>query len=294
MVNLVETYIVKSIIQGAHLAIYSSIKPGSHHKLKLDPEIDILMSNLYSAIDFLVEAVEAGERIRRGELAVTGLELGNMLSKALRESYRWNGGRVYPSIIVPEIIYSIALSHSDIDSVLSESGKLRKSLELVLSISRWSDIKRFLEALKAVEREDMFRHLESAGVTQLSGVEGQVNYHEVFRVLGSRWYGFLSLDTYEYRVIDYVKELLNYYKKYGNAENAIIALYLNIIRDKIPDYAKKLVDEAFQNNLMLSRDGAKKLYELDNLFRKNNIVFNEYTGLLAIVASLAVFEGLRP
>ena len=289
-----DVFILKSILEGVHLAVYSSIKPGAYHRLRLDHESRFLVSNTLSVTDQIIEAIEYGERVRRGEIALTGIGIGRLIAKALRESYRWNGGRVYPSTIIPQIIYSIALSHSDIDSFIRDSGKVRRSLDLILAINKWSEIKQVVDTLKSIHRNDMYEHLVSTGITQLAGIEGSVDFSELFRVLGSKWPAFTSLDIRDYKIPEYVKKLLEYYKRYGDAENAVVALYLELVRDKIPDWARKLVDEAFEKGLMSSREGAKKLFELDTLLRKRNVSLKEYVGLLAIITSLAVFDGLRP
>lgn len=282
------------MIEGIHLAVYSSIKPGSIHRLRLDKEAKFLVSNTISVIDYIIEAIEYGEKVRHGELAFTSISIGRLLSKALREAYRWNRVSVYPSTIIPQIIYSMALSHSNIDSFIRESGKVRNSLNYIMGIRKWSEIRQVLDALKSVRRNDMYEHLISTGITQLSGVEGNVSFAEIFRVLGSRWPTFTSLDLINYRIPEYVKKLLEYYKIYENAEHAIVALYLELIKDKTPKWAQEIIREILSNKLVSTRDGIKKLFELDTRMRRERISFNDYIGLIAITASLAIYDGMRP
>ena len=45
---------------------------------------------------------------------------------------------------------------------------------------------------------------------------------------------------------------------------------------------------------MTTREGAKILFELDNKMRRENIIYDEYVHLLALVIALGVFDGLRP
>ncbi|MCD6301245.1 MAG: hypothetical protein J7L82_04160 [Staphylothermus sp.] len=290
-----EYLILKSMIEGTHLAIYSTIKPGGYHRLMIEPGIDHLLSNTISATDHIIEAIEVGEKIRKGELAATSFNLGQLLARSLREAYRWLPHRVEPSFIIPQIIYSLAISHSDIDSVVNDAGKLKKSLELFLSKRNWREIKYFLESLKSIHRTDMYDHIISAGgISHIMGIEGEISFNDIFRVLGSKWPAFTSLDLREFSIVEYVKKLMEHYRKYQNANNAVIALYLEIIYPKLPSWAKELVDEAIREGLMTGKAGSKKLFELDLKLRKQNVLFHEYTGLLAIITSLAVYEGLRP
>ncbi len=289
-----DVYTVKSIVQGVHLAVYSTIKPGGLHRLRLESSIDHIYSNLLSSLEYLVEATKLGERVRRGELAATHLGMGQLLARSLREAYRWNPHHVYPDYIVPEIIYAFALSYAEPDSVIHDYGKIRKALDLVLMNRNWREIKGFIDALKSVHREDMYDHLQRVDVTGITSLRGEASFTDVFRALGSRWPAFRSLDIHEKIVKEYVKKLLEYYQRFGDANNALIMLYLDMVRDKMPEWAHSYIDEAISNGLMASREGSKKLFELDIKLRKNHIGFEEYTGLLAIIAALAVYEGLRP
>ena len=282
------------MIEGVHLAVYSSIKPGCIHRLRLDRLAQKIVSNTISVIEHIIEAIDYGKKVRHGEIALTGVNIGRLLAKALRESYRWNGGEVYPSTIIPQIIYSLALGHANIDTFLRESGKVKQSLNNILGISKWSEIRQLLDALKSVHRNDMYEHLESAGITQLSGIEGGVSFAEIFRVLGSRWPAFTSLDMIDYRVPEYVKKMFEYYKLYGSAEYAVVALYLDLIVDKAPQWARKDIEEIIKSRALATREGAKKLFEIDTRMRREGVSFNDYVGLLAIVSALAVYDGLRP
>lgn len=289
-----DAIILKSMIEGVHLSVYATIKPGAIHRLRLDKKIEYYVSNTLSIADFIIEAIKYGEKVRRGDLAATNVGLGRLLAKSLREAYRWLPRNVYPSFIVPQIMYSLAISHSDIDSVIRDSGKLIRSLDLFLSTPSWKEIKSFIDTLRGVRREDMYEHLSSAGISHIAGIEGSISFRDVFRVLGSKWYAFISLDTKENKVLEYVKKLLEYYKKYGDASSAIIALYLEMVKPKLPSWAKPYVEQAFREGLMASKEGSKKLFELDLRLRKHGISYDEYTGLLGIVTGLAVYEGLRP
>jgi len=288
-----ETLILKAFMEGTHLAVYASIKPGSHHRLRLDKESWFLVSNVIAITEYMIQATEYGERVRRGDRAIGDIEIGKLIARALREAYRWCSRRVYPSLVIPILLYSLAISHSNTESIIRDAGKLRRSLDLVLSINKWREIKQIIDTLRGVNRNDMYKHLVASGISHLAGVEGAVTLNELFTVLGSKWPGFISVDTREYRVVVYVKKLLEYYKRYNDAENAVVALYLDMIQAKMPGWARKYVEEAFRDNLMHSRSGAKRLFELDNMFRKQGISYNEYSELLAIITSLAVYEGMR-
>jgi triphosphoribosyl-dephospho-CoA synthetase len=289
-----DVYVVKSLLGGVHLAFYSSIKPGSIHRLRLDIDLESIYANTVSAIDYIIEATDLGERVRRGDLPATHMGIGNLIGRALREAYRWNPRHVYPDYIVPQIIYGFALSYSEPDSIIKDYGKVKRGLDLVLRTRVWREIRAFIDSLRSIHRNDMVEHLEASGISGLSGVVSEVELTDVARILGSRWPAFISMDLQSSDVLEYLKKLMNYYREYGNANNALVRLYLDMIWRKLPDWARSIAEEALKEGLMMSRDGSRKLFELDLKLRKQGISYVEYTGLLAIVTGLAVYEGLRP
>jgi len=292
-VYYLEFIVLKSMIEGVHLAVYSSIKPATIHRLTLEYDALSFISNTIAISDYIVEAYRIGEKARRGELALTSIEIGKLLSKSLREAYRWVGSRVHPSVIVPQIIYSLAFGHSGVENYLENNSKIRNSLNLILSINKWSEIRQFIDALKSIGRNDMLEHLNTAGLSQLTGVTGGVNFGDVFRILGSRWYAFTSLDLSDYKIYNLVKRLIEYYEIYKSAENALVALYLELIKNRVPEWARQNIVEVLEKKLIGKREGFKILFDLDMKLRRDNIFFKEYIGLLAITAGIAIFDGMR-
>lgn len=278
------------MVEGVHTAVYTSIKPGCFHRLSLDPDARLLVSNVISSMEHLYRVCEYGENVRKGEVAYSPNLLATLIAKALRESYRWCT-RVYPSLIIPQMILSFTLSHSNVDSVLKNSASFKKSLDLVLDSGKWGEIKQVIDVFKSIDRNDMYEHLVSTGVSQLAGISGYFKLRDVFRVLGSKWVSFTLLDTYEFKLINEVKKLIEYSSKYRSLENAVVALYLDSIKGRIPVNLQDQVDLAFEKGLISTRDGVKILYELDQSLRKTGLKFNEYGEYLAVVTSIAIFEG---
>ncbi|NPA97976.1 MAG: hypothetical protein GXO43_01220 [Crenarchaeota archaeon] len=289
-----NTLIAKSFIEGVHLAVYSSIKPGCYHRLSLDKDSRYLVSSLVSIIDYIDQACVIGEKIRQGELAAPHASWGTLLGKALREAYRWIPDHVSPDIIVPHIMYASILAYTDVDSVVKESGKLRRALNIFLHGTGWRDIKAFIDALRSIHRYDMVDHLRASGIDHVHALESGMTLEDVFRVLGSKWPGFISLDTRYTGLFEYVKQMIEYNKQYKDAESAVVAIYLDLVEKRMPSWAVKLINDARNYGLMTSKEGSKILFNIDLRLKKEKISFKEYIGLIAIVTSLAIYEGLRP
>ncbi|MEM0355983.1 MAG: hypothetical protein QXO78_05555 [Desulfurococcaceae archaeon] len=282
--------IIRSMVEGTHLAVYASIKPGCYHRFSFDAQARTLVSNTISIIEHLYKLSEYGEKVRRGETALSHNYVSQTIARALRDAYR-TCGYVHPSLLIPQLMLSFALSHSNVDSVLQKPVVFKKSLDLVLETDKWSDIRLIIDALKSVYRNDMYDHLVSTGFTQLGGVMGNYRLRDLFRTLGSRWVGFNILDTIEFRLVENVAKFVKYVKEYRNIENAIIAIYLDLIRNRVPKELETLVEKAYIHGLMSTREGARTLYELDQSLKKNNVSFNEYIEYLSNIVSIAIYEG---
>ena len=87
---------------------------------------------------------------------------------------------------------------------------------------------------------------------------------------------------------------MEYYRRYRDANNAIIALYLDMISPRLPNWAKDMAGKAIEEGLMATKTGSKTLFNMDLRLRKEGYIFDEYIPLLTGVAQLAVYEGLRP
>ncbi|RLG83005.1 MAG: hypothetical protein DRO40_06055 [Thermoprotei archaeon] len=285
--------ISRALLEGCHIAIYSYIKPGSVHRLRIDPSASHMMSSCIGITEYIIKAIELGQRVRRGELAATGLDLGRLLGKALREAYRWTSYHPYPDIIIPTITNALILSYVEPDSIIRESGDLRRALSLFIGGTRWRDVREFMNALNSIGRSDMNDHLRSSGLTYSQALVEEVSLDETFRILGSRWPGFLASSPRETILFDLVKKTMEYYRKYRDGNNTAIALYLYIVGNRLPNWAKEEVKKAFEQGLMASKEGSKILFQLDLRIRKQGLGFEEYTPLLAAIMQLAVYEGLR-
>ncbi|WP_440058929.1 hypothetical protein ACSU1N_03805 [Thermogladius sp. 4427co] len=282
--------IMKAFVYGVYLAVETPVKPGGYHRLRIDPDAGGLVCNSIAVSDHVLEAFSLGERVRRGELSLPSLELGKALNKAMREAFRWCG-RVFPSIIAPGLVYSIALGYTGVESILRDHGQVKRFIENLLRTSRPGDVKQFTDALKSVRRDDMLDHLTSTDVAGISLLGPGVSFSEVFRVLSSKWPAFTLLDTQEFQAPGLVRKMLEYKKKYGSVEAGIIGVYLDLVQPKLPSKAREELRNIAEPN-PANREVLKKLLEIDLELRKQGFTYNEYVEELAVVTFLSIYEGL--
>ncbi|MET1159711.1 MAG: hypothetical protein ABWW65_02010 [Thermoprotei archaeon] len=288
-----STEVVRSFIEGVYLAS-SALKPGAFHRFRIDPDSRYVFSNAVSVTSHIIQGYDMGESVRHGERSIDNIEIGRLLARAMRESYRWNSGHVYPGIIVPLIIYSIALGHSSVDSILEDIGKFKRSLELILGIRSWREIKQFTDSLRAINRIDMYDHLSQTGYTQLAGIEGAITFNDIFSSLASKWTSFLVLDIHSYGLTHKVSRLNQYFREYEDSELAITRLYIDTIYSHLPEWAKNTIDKILKEKQLGEKEGIKKLFELDARLRKSGYIFNNYAEELCVLTAIAVYEGFRP
>ncbi|MCD6488366.1 MAG: triphosphoribosyl-dephospho-CoA synthase [Desulfurococcales archaeon] len=285
--------ILRSIMEGAHLAIYSSIKPGGVHRLRIDATAYNMMSSCISVMEYIVKAMDIGEKVRRGDLAANSIGLGRLLARAIREAYRWNRN-TYVDIIVPSITNALILSYVEPDSVIRRAGELRRALDIMIGGTRWRDIREFMDALRSIGDSEKIEHLRDTGISYSQAMAQGLSLSDAFNTLASKWPGFLVSTPRDQSSLDYVKTIMEYYRRYRDANNAIIALYLDMISPRLPNWAKDMAGKAIEEGLMATKTGSKTLFNMDLRLRKEGYIFDEYIPLLTGVAQLAVYEGLRP
>lgn len=282
----------KILVYGALNGLNTYVKPGGLHRLRPDKLFDEVVCNIVSSLDGIVEAYEEGERVRRGEKALTSVELGRLLAKAYREAYRVCGA-VHPEYYTPVLVASMALSHSGVESVLSDPSRFKRSMDSILAAGKWSDVKHYMDTLRSVGRDDMSEHLSSTGLTQVSLIQGGASLADVFRALGSRWPGFILLDPRESLLLNGLRRLVEYYRKTRSSQTALLMLYLDMLEERLSEQYRGMVSEARRLGLMSTLNGARRLYELDTVLRKSNLVFNGLVEQVVNLSSLAALEGVR-
>lgn len=282
--------VVRSLIHGALVGLGSYFKPGSLHRLKPLKTYDEASCNIVSSLPLLEEAFLLGEKVRKGELSFASIELGKIIAKLLRESYRFCN-TCHPSYTVPLLVFSMAIGHSNVVSITADSSKFKRSLELILSVNKPGEVKSVVDAFKTVGRSDLYEHLYSTGVDQLTLVKSGVSFSEVFKTLGSKHPAFTLLESRDTPLFNYLKKLSEYYKKTRDLNNTLVAFYLDLSEPFMTAEARKLVEEARSLGLMTSKEGARKLYEADLQLGKQGISLNHLADIVSAMGAVAVFEG---
>jgi hypothetical protein len=282
----------KSLIEGAVIGLNAYIKPGGIHRYAPGTLFDEILCNLISLIDSLVEAIDLGNKVRRGELAVTNIPCKEIIINPLKEIFR-TCNTVYPQYVIPLVVGGVALGLSGVESILEESSKFKKALELVVASGSWSDIKNFIESLRVVGRQDMYDHLRSLGYVDVAALRSAMNLNEIYRVLGSRWRGFLVVETQEGLLFTYLKRLQEIYKKERSLFHSVIALYMELLKPNIPAQLLDKVKSAEQCGYMKTPECAKITYELDLALRKSKVLFNDVSEVVVLIAAFGSFEGIK-
>lgn len=286
-----ELACAKTLVRGAITGLNAYIKPGGLHRLAPLRVFDEVTCNLVVLVDHIAEAILTGERVRKGEIASTGVDYGRLFSSALKDAFR-SCGTVHPQYVVPLLAIGVSIGLSGVESILDESAKFKKAIETINSVSKWGDIKQFIDVLKVVNRDDMYEHLQSLGYTQLALLRSGITFNDLYRALSSRWRGFSVVDAREGAVFTYLKELNDLYKEYKSLASTSVALYMELVKPHLPQQFKGKVDEA-KNCKYTTPECAKLMYELDLLFRRNKLVFEWASEIVVLTSSLGSFEGLK-
>ena len=284
--------IAKTLIHGAIVGLNAYIKPGGVHRYSPGTLFDEVLCNLISITDNVVDAVELGYKVRRGELAASGIGYRKLLVDPLKEVFR-SCNVVHPQFIIPLVIGGVALGISGVESILEESSKFKKALELIMLSSVWSDIKYFIDALRTIGRHDMYDHLKESSYVDIAILKTSVNLNDVCKALGSRWKGFLTIEIHEGILFTYLKKLQEIYKSERSLSHSVIKLYMELVKPHIPLTLAERVKSAELCGYMKTQECAKVMYELELLLRKSKLFFNDISEVVVLIAAFGSFEGLK-
>ncbi|MCC6040597.1 MAG: hypothetical protein LM557_00225 [Desulfurococcaceae archaeon] len=284
--------IAKSLVEGAVLGLNAYIKPGGVHRYTPGTLFDEVLCNLVSAIDSIVDAVEVGSKVKRGEIAASSMGYKKLLVDPLKELFR-SCSAVHPQYVIPLIAGGTALGLSGVESILEESSKFKKALELVVTSGLWSDVKHFIETLRTIGRLDMYDHLRGSGYADIAILKSSTSLNEVLKALGSRWRGFLVVEVQEGLIFTYLKRLQEIYKNVRNLFHSVIALYMDIIKSQLPPQLAEKAKSAEQCGYMKTVDCARIMYEIDTALRKSKLLFSDASEVVTVVAAFGYFEGFK-
>lgn len=285
-------HVSRDLVKGATTGLGAYIKPGGIHRLTLSRVYDEILCNLLSSIDSIAGSYELGVKIKKGETSLANIDIGKTLANTLKEAFR-NCNTCHPQYIVPLQVGAIGIGLSGVESILKESAKFKKALELLNSVSKWSSIKQFIETLKLVKRDDMYEHLSNVGFTQIGLLQSNVTFNDVYRSLGSKWRGFLIVESRDALIFTYLKRLDELHKKYRDLSISIVALYMDIIKPHIPANLSGLASSAESCNYMATPDCTKLMLELDVALRRGHYSFEWASELVTLTSAFASFEGLK-
>ncbi|MCC6053007.1 MAG: hypothetical protein LM569_02270, partial [Desulfurococcaceae archaeon] len=215
-----------------------------------------------------------------------------LLVDPLKELFR-SCSAVHPQYVIPLIAGGTALGLSGVESILEESSKFKKALELVVTSGLWSDVKHFIETLRTIGRLDMYDHLRGSGYADIAILKSSTSLNEVLKALGSRWRGFLVVEVQEGLIFTYLKRLQEIYKNVRNLFHSVIALYMDIIKSQLPPQLAEKAKSAEQCGYMKTVDCARIMYEIDTALRKSKLLFSDASEVVTVVAAFGYFEGFK-
>lgn len=285
-------HVAKTLLKGALLGLNAYIKPGGLHRLMPSKIFDEVTCNMIASVNYMVEAVNLGIRVREGKIAATSVDYGRLYAGALKDVYRACDA-AYPEYIIPLNVLSLVIGLSNIESILDESNKFKKALDTVNAVNKWSDVKQLIEILKIIRRSEMYEHLQAVGYTQIALIQSGITFNDIYRVLSSKWKGFSIIDSHESILFGYLKRFMELNKEHRSIYNTIVAFYMDLIKQHIPHFIQDKVKNVESCRYMATPECAKLMYELDLLLRKNKLSFEWASEITVLISALASYEGLK-
>ncbi|HIQ03523.1 MAG TPA: hypothetical protein EYH40_03795, partial [Desulfurococcales archaeon] len=174
--------IVRNAIVSPTLTVLSYIKPGVYHRYSTDRGL-LDISGVGAAVyDVIVEAVERGVRVSKGDIPASSVQLGKMLCKVLRRVFSWTGrvDVVSMEMVLLYPLIALTLSYLKYRGLPGES-QLYKSMNMFLTASTKSDALEVYSTVKLMGVEEYVNTMEDYGISKGRIEVESYNVYDIFK-----------------------------------------------------------------------------------------------------------------
>lgn len=264
--------IVRNAIVSPTLTVLSYIKPGVYHRYSTDRELLDITGVGAAVYDVIVEAVEGGVRVSKGNIPASSIQLGRMLCKVLRRVFAWTG-RVDVVAVEMVLLYpliALTLSYLKYRGLPGES-QLYRSINMFLTASTKSDALEVYSTVKLMGFEEYINAMEDYGISKGRIEVESYNVYDIFRALSRSRLVYHSIIDYSI-TSSTVREITSVYERTGDLNYAIVRGYIALLVSYsgllgLESSDVKVLKEILSKHTIPSKEVLKLLYSLDRRFR---------------------------
>ena len=289
-----ELDVVEKIASSISLSALSYIKPGaphrySHHRWVLE----------YSTIGVtllgpLAEAVQRGIKIARGDISSRESGVGRLILDSYNAVIQRYGTLPPLSHFIPALpVLAAASSHTLQYRGRISASALRSSIRSLLIGCRGRELAEVVRRLYNIGDSSIEGALRDSRISEASADAGNINMLDVFEALSKVELAYEELLNPNL-ILKSSRAMLDHYGKLRDVNSAVVRGYLELLRsvDSIPEWLGRNVDELLKSGAVGTREGFRKLYNLDRKAREESLDLSGLLPTLTLAVYIAAWEGL--
>ncbi|MGC8573765.1 MAG: hypothetical protein ACP5L0_07235 [Caldisphaera sp.] len=246
---------IRDIKRALMLTLTSPIKPGSIHRFMPEIEFEERVIEAIEIFDIIDESHKRGKELALGNIDLSSLGLGHLISTAYKKAFEAINERPIPGIVAAAVVLSSIDGYSEAlrQNVINNVGPY---LSKLLYKGKPSDTVEFVEALEDLGLSNYINLLEKANINKEYIEYENMTLGDIFEILSKIDAGFMI------NIKDY-SNLLKLSKLMLNSKNAVqasVKSYIYIGKDlyKISDFLDLDINDPNILNKLLSKDKVLK------------------------------------
>ncbi len=147
------------------MVISAPVKPGTVHRLVMDPVYEVRVAESIVLMRYLDEAFDRGAQLARGSIDARSLRLGQLFSKAVRDMFDFTEERPLAGLAFASLAASVVAGYASVTG-RDTMEEFRRLARLAAYASSGEDTLEFISGLEAIGFSDALLELERKGYTR--------------------------------------------------------------------------------------------------------------------------------
>lgn len=251
--------VIRALIEGVDIAVYSYVKPGAPHRFSpYFKDLHNYILTFTSALSTYAECIEVGYSIADGRAGFTSVRIGDFIKEALRLSSRRLGTLNIPEFHVVMIPTVIAASYATKRSDKNFIENFKKGLNDVLLFNDPSETIKVYESLKSYGGR-YSAIVENLALTPVKMKLEGVSIHELYVAIGKEDPVLRCFTQKLGTLISAFNTFTNSYLKYGDVNKAAVMTYGVLVNELLNlSITNYLESKSFTELLRLDREFHEK------------------------------------
>lgn len=290
----VKDLVLERIASSIMLTALSYIKPGAPHRYSAHRWILSYSMMGLLMVNPILEACVRGEEVGRGEISARQARLAKIIVETYNVLLRkYKVLPPMPRVIPIFPILAISTSHTIVLRGRFEIPTFKNSVKTMLTACRGGELSELVGRLYRIGDSKVEEALRTNRIMESNVEPESITLLDVVEALSSIELSYKELINPRL-TLRASKEILENYNLYGDLNAAIVRGYLELLESvgEVPAWAKRDIKRLLEEGNVGTKEGMKKLYELDKRFRDENLDYTYLLPLLNIATYMSLWGGL--